>query len=439
MWRAMAGQLVLGAMLVASASAQLLEGKAAYGDWRQDDPGLRRLIRPQDMPPPNLGHRAHMSQRLTPRPANALPKAPPGFKVELLLDGLTNPRMLRLAPDGSIFVSETRAGRVRLLRLQKGRVTQNEVFAEGLDRPFGIAFPPGEDPRFVYISTETRVLRFPWRKGELRPQGKPEVLVDQIPQGGHTTRDIAFSRDGSRLYLSVGSLGNAGENMPWLSVEEIRKVQRDVAPGASWGPEAGRALVYVMDADGRNKRIFATGLRNCVGLAVDPSSDTPWCSTNERDMIGDDLPPDYATRLRDGGFYGWPWFYIGANEEPRWKGPRPDLAPQVIVPDVLIQAHSAPLGMTFYTGRQFPQHMQGSAFVALHGSWNRAQRVGAKVIRIPMKDGVPTGEYEDFLTAFTDRDETVWGRVVGVTQAQDGSLLVSDDGGNVIWRVSYAP
>ena len=439
MWRLLAGQLGLGFALVASASAQVLEGKEAYSDWRADQPGLRRLIRPQDMPAPDLGHRADTPQRLTARPADALPKAPPGFKVELLLDGLTNPRIIRLAPDGSIYVSETRVGRVRVLRIENGRITRNEIFAEGLDKPFGIAFPPGDDPRFVYIATETRVLRYPWAKGDLRARGKAEVLMEGIPREGHTTRDIAFSKDGSRLYLSVGSLGNAGETMQHLSATEIARHERQTAPGASWGPEAGRALVYVMDANGRNRRIFATGLRNCVGLAVDPATDIPWCSTNERDLIGDDLPPDYVTRLRDGGFFGWPWFYIGAHEEPRWKGARPDLATKVIVPDVLVQPHSAALGMTFYTAKQFPEEMRGSAFVALHGSWNRAKRVGSKVIRIVMKDGEPTGEYEDFLTGFTDRDETVWGRVVGVTQAQDGSLLVSDDGGNVIWRVSYAP
>lgn len=439
MWRALAGQLLLSFMLVAAASAQLLEGRDAYGDWRSDQPGLRRHIRVQDLPAPDLGHRADTPQRLTQRPADAVPKAPPSFKVELLLDGLTNPRIIRLAPDGSIYVSETRAGRVRVLRMENGRIMRNEIFAEGLDKPFGIAFPPGDDPRFIYIATETRVLRYPWAKGDLRARGKAKVLIDGIPRGGHTTRDIAFSNDGSKLYLSVGSLGNAGENMQRLGADEIKRHERATAPGASWGPEEGRALVYVMDADGRNKRIFATGLRNCVGVAVDPATDVPWCSTNERDLIGDDLPPDYVTRLREGGFYGWPWFYIGAHEEPRWKGVRPALASTVIVPDVLIQPHSAPLSMAFYTGTQFPEEMRGSAFVALHGSWNRAKRVGAKVIRIVMKDGAPTGEYEDFLTGFTDHDETVWGRVVGITQAQDGSLLVSDDGGNVIWRVSYAP
>jgi glucose/arabinose dehydrogenase len=198
-------------------------------------------------------------------------------------------------------------------------------------------------------------------------------------------------------------------------------------------------VVLAFDRDGGRKRTFAAGIRNCAGLAVDPASGAPWCATNERDLLGDDLPPDYATRVREGAFYGWPWYYIGDHEDPRLKGARPDLAGKVTTPDVLIQAHSAPLGIAFYTGTQFPEIMRGSPFVTLHGSWNRAKRTGSKVVRLILRDGEPTGEYEDFLTGFTAGDTTLWGRVVGIAMAADGSLLVSDDGAGLLWRVSYAP
>ena len=184
-------------------------------------------------------------------------------------------------------------------------------------------------------------------------------------------------------------------------------------------------------------RVFATGLRNCSGLTVQPSSGALWCAVNERDVLGDDLPPDYATRVREGQFYGWPWYYIGAHEDPRRKGERPDLAGKIALPDVLIQPHSAPLGITFYEGGQFPAAYKGDAFVALHGSWNRAKRTGYKVARLLFKNGEPTGEYEDFLTGFVVDDADVWGRPVDVAVAHDGALLVTDDGGGVIWRVVY--
>ena len=189
--------------------------------------------------------------------------------------------------------------------------------------------------------------------------------------------------------------------------------------------------------DGGDQRIFATGLRNCVGLAVQPSNGELWCSTNERDGLGDNLVPDYVTRVREGAFYGWPWYYMGANEDPKWKGRRPDLAGQVTVPDVLLQPHSASLQMTFYDGKAFPAEFHGNAFAAEHGSWNRAERTGYKLIRIIMKDGIPTGEYEDFMTGLVLNDREVWGRPVGVTTTSDGALLVSEDGNGTVWRISY--
>ena len=208
--------------------------------------------------------------------------------------------------------------------------------------------------------------------------------------------------------------------------------------GATAGNETDRATVLVFDPQGQNRRNFANGVRNCVGMAIEPATGELWCSTNERDGLGDNLPPDYVTRIREGAFYGWPWYYIGANEDPRHRGARPDLAGKVTVPDTLIQPHSAPLGMTFYTGAQFPAEYRGQAFAALHGSWNRAKRTGYKIVRIVLRDGVPTGEYEDFVTGFVADDGAVWGRPVGVAIAKDGSLLFTEDGNNTIWRVSYS-
>jgi glucose/arabinose dehydrogenase len=205
--------------------------------------------------------------------------------------------------------------------------------------------------------------------------------------------------------------------------------------GAAWGNESERADVLVFDPDGGSRRIYATGIRNCVGLAVSPRGDL-WCSTNERDAIGDDVPSDYITRVREGAFYGWPWYYIGGNEEPRRKGERPDLKDKVTVPDVLLQAHSASLGITFYNAAQFPAEYRGSLFAAEHGSWNRSKRTGSKVIRVIMREGEPTGEYEDFVTGFVVNDTSAWGRPVGVTATPDGALYVSDDAGGTIWRVT---
>ncbi len=220
------------------------------------------------------------------------------------------------------------------------------------------------------------------------------------------------------------------------SASEIEKWEAERGLGAAWGDEENRAAVLVFTPEGKDGRIFATGLRNCVGLAVHPRTGEPYCSTNERDGLGDNLVPDYVTRVGERAFYGWPWRYMGDREDPRWKGARPDLAGKVATPDVLIQPHSAPLGMTFYTGTAFPPGYRDQAFVALHGSWNRSKRTGYKVVRVVMRDGAPTGEYEDFLTGFVIDAGRVWGRPVGVETARDGSLLVSEDANGAIWRVS---
>jgi glucose/arabinose dehydrogenase len=206
--------------------------------------------------------------------------------------------------------------------------------------------------------------------------------------------------------------------------------------GASWDAETGRADVLSFDPDGKDRKVYATGIRNCVGLAMQPNG-TPWCSTNERDGLGDNLVPDYVTRVREGAFYGWPWFYIGDHQDPRHPGARPDLKDKITIPDVLLQAHSASMGLTCYNGSSFPAEYRGDAFAAEHGSWNRSKRTGYKVIRIRLKDGVPTGEYEDFVTSFVVDDRRVWGRPVGVAVAHDGALLISEDGNGTIWRVTH--
>jgi glucose/arabinose dehydrogenase len=222
-----------------------------------------------------------------------------------------------------------------------------------------------------------------------------------------------------------------------LPAVEPASLQASRALGAAWGEEENRADVLAFAPDGSAGRIFAAGLRNCSGLAIQPETAALWCVVNERDMLGDNLPPDFATSVASGGFYGWPWYYIGAHEDPAHKGQRPDLANRIAIPDILLQAHSAPLGIVFYEGSQFPAEYKGDAFAALHGSWNRAKRTGYKVVRLIFKDGKATGEYEDFLTGFVVDDAGVWGRPVDVAVAHDGSLLITDDDGGAIWRVAY--
>lgn len=262
--------------------------------------------------------------------------------------------------------------------------------------------------------------------------------MPHLPVGGHQTRDVAFSPDGKTMYVSVGSGSNVAASMGTLDPAQLQTWQAEHPLGATRGNEADRADVLAVDPDGNNQRIFATGIRNCVGLAVAAAAGTVWCSTNERDGLGDDVPPGYITRVRDGAFYSWPWYYIGGHEDPRRRGERPDLAGKVTVPDVLLQAHSASLGMTIYDGMQFPAEYRGSIFAAEHGSWNRAKRTGYKVIRVFVKDGVPTGEYQDFATGFVIDDLQVWGRPVGVAVDKDGALLVSEDASGTIWRISYS-
>jgi hypothetical protein len=412
----------------------VLTGPAAFGDWRSDSPGVRRRIRVEDLPPPFATGSAHNSPRIVPRPADARPRAPAGWRVDLFAEGLEAPRQIRVAPGGDVFLAETDRGRIRVLRGRDGatRAEQRWTFADGMDGPFGMAFfPPGSSPRWLYVAENNRVVRFAYRDGDTTARSRPEVVVADLSRtaGGHTTRDVVFSLDGKRMFVSVGSQSNVAESIGRKGPDEIRAWEAMHGLGATWGYEERRANVLVFDADGKSGRIFAAGLRNCVGMAVHPATGDLWCSTNERDGLGDDLVPDHVTRVREGAWYGWPWYWLGDHEEPRLKGQRPDLAGKATVPDVLLQAHSASLGMTF---------RDGDGFAAEHGSWNRERRTGYKVVRIPTRDGVPTGEYEDFLTGFVVDARSVWGRPVGVAVAHDGALLVTEDAGGTIWRVAPA-
>ncbi len=435
-----AGLVTLTAVsLFAQTGSGAREDKAAFGDWRADHPGTGRLIRPQDLPAPDLAASASNSVRTVRRADAEKPIVPNGFQVNLFAAGLTAPRLIRAAPNGDLFVAESAAGRIVVLRAKGGEAAQSPAFASGLTSPFGIAFyPPGADPQWVYIGNTDSVLRLPYRNGDLTARGPAETVVPHLPTGGHRTRDVVFSPDGTTMYVSVGSSSNDAEGMRRLSAAELQSWQSSHPLGTTWGSEARRADVLAFDPQGKNERIVATGIRNCVGMAVDPSSGTLWCSTNERDGRGDDLPPDYITRLREGAFYGWPSYYIGGNEDPQHKGERPDLKDKVTIPDVLIQAHSASLGMTIYDGAQFPTEYRGNIFAAEHGSWNRAKRTGYKVIRAIVRNGVPTGAYEDFATGFVVNDSAAWGRPVGVAVAKDGAFLVSEDASGTIWRISYS-
>ena len=415
-----------GPFALGQSKGKVLTGQGAMGDWTTQAPGVRRRITTVDLPKPFESPSAQNGPRLVKRPEGAMPQVPAGFKVEEFASGFRNPRLIRTAPNGDIFVANSSGNSILVLRQGKdpGKPVVNEVYSPDLKQPFGIAFyPPGPNPQYIYVGNTDSVVRFPYKNGDTKAGGKPEVVVPDIPSGGrltgggHWTRDVAFSKDGKKMYVSVGSFSNVYEN-----------------PNTN---EKDRADILEFNPDGTGRRIYASGIRNAVGIAVHPQTGELWASVNERDGLGDDLVPDYITRVKDGGFYGWPWYYIGPNQDPRHAGKFPELRDKVIVPDVLLQSHSASLEMLFYTGKMFPKEYKNEAFAAQHGSWNRSKRTGYKVIRVPQKNGVPTVEYEDFMTGFVTPDGNVWGRPVGVAVANDGSLFVSDDGSNTIWRISY--
>ncbi len=423
------------------ASAQdLRTGRDAYGDWRTDAPGIMRKIMAADLPAPLESPSTANISKIISKPANATLKTMPGFTVEPFVTGMPGARVIRIAPNGDIFVSLSRPdGKVMAIRTapdMTGPIV--ETFAAGLKDPYGIAFyPPGPEPKWVYVAGAEKIVRFPYRNGDVKASDAPETIVSDLALGGHWTRDIAFSEDGKTMYVAVGSASNVAQDMG--PAPDLASFEKSHGLGSAWGREEWRANVLTYDPDGKNKQVYATGIRNCSGFTLQPGTGALYCATNERDLLGDNLPPDYVTSVKKGAFYGWPWFYIGDHEDTRpGGGRRPDLANQIAIPDVLIQPHSAPLGIAFNTGGQFPAEWKGDAFVALHGSWNRSLRTGYKIIRLPFKDGRPTGEYQDFVVGFAVSDQDVWGRPVDVAFAKDGSLLFSDDGNGVIYRVANA-
>jgi len=404
-------------------------GSNPFTDFRGEQPGKVHRITPADLPRPYATKSAAIYSDPASRPADAWPKAPEGFQVDLYAGGLQNPRLIRTAPNGDLFLAESGPGKIIVFRgiATDGKPAKTETFATGLRRPFGIAFYPlGPNPQYVYVGNTDSVVRFPYSNGDLKARGPQETVIAKIPSGdekvgggGHWTRDLAFSLDGKTMFIAVGSRTN------FANVDEDKR-------------EIMRANILAANPDGSGLHVYASGIRNPVGIAVDPHTGVLWTSVNERDALGDNLPPDYITHVQEGGFYGWPWYYIGGNEEPRLAGKHPELKDKVIVPDVLLEPHNASLELAFYEGGQFPGEYQGSIFASEHGSWNRSVRTGYEVVFVPVKDGHATGEYVDFLTGFVTPNGDSWGRPVGVAVAPDGSLMVTDDGSNSIWRVHYA-
>jgi glucose/arabinose dehydrogenase len=321
--------------------------------------------------------------------------------------------MMLLAPNGDLFVAQSRPGSVTVLRdtNSDGKPDSRSIYAQGLQGVFGMAFHDG----YLYLGRTDSIVRYKYQTGDTQAKGMPEKLLD-LPTGGHSTRNLIFSRDGKKMYVAVGSQSNK-----------------------SAGEDPRRAAINEYNPDGTGHRVFASGLRNPVGLALQPGTDIFWTAVNERDTLGDDLVPDYTTSVKEGGFYGWPYSYIGSHPDPEHEGKMPDLVKRAIVPDVLIPAHSAALGIAFYTGTQFPQRYRNGLFVGLHGSWNRSKLAGYRVAFVPFQNGKP-GPLEDFVTGWIvdgGSPGTTWGRPVGVLVDRDGSLLVADDAGNKIWKVSY--
>jgi glucose/arabinose dehydrogenase len=372
-------------------------------------------IKLADLPAPEVLTGPRNQSKVIPRPEGAELALPAGFQISVYAEGdLQQPRGLLQAPNGDVFVSESQPNRITVLRDSNndGKVDERFVFATGLSRPYGMAL--WRD--YLYVGNQNGLVRFKYKPGQTKAEGEPEKLVDLPAGAGHWTRNVIFNAAGTKMYVAVGSGSNVSAGEPPI-----------------------RAAISEFNPDGTGHRIYASGTRNPVGLAWNPTTKQLWAAVEERDLIGDDLVPEYVTSIKEGAFYGWPYSYLGQHEDPRRKGEAPELVKKAIVPDVLIQAHSAVLGMTFYEGKMFPADYQGDAFVALHGSWNRASRTGYKIIRIKFKDGKPVGGYDDFVVGWMlgeDKPE-VWGRPVGVLVLKDGSMLITDDGGNKVWRVTY--
>jgi glucose/arabinose dehydrogenase len=402
--------------LWALAAVILLIGPSAATQFLDQTPEQKFQIDPAHLAKPYASDSVDNSPDIVARPDVPFFRLPPGFAVNEFAGGFKYPRWLAVAPNGDVFLTLPLSGEVVLLRDADGdgRAELTSTFAAGFKRPHGLAFHDG----YLYVADVNRVWRLAWRAGETKAQGPAEPVTDAGVFGsaeGHWTRNVVFAPDGKRFFVTVGSASNLGEDPP------------------------PRASVQSFAADGSDQRTLATGLRNSVGIAFRPDSNDLYVVVNERDGLGDGLVPDYLTRVREGGFYGWPYAYIGANPQPDFPS-RPKLVAKAIVPDLLFQAHSAPLGLAFYEGRMFPPDYRGDAFVALHGSWNSGQPTGYKIVRVPFKNGKPAGYYENFLTGFWiggRMPAKVWGRPVALAVAADGSLLVSDDASGSIWRISY--
>ena len=407
-------------------------------DWHKDAPGVRHHVDLATLPAPYATPSASNSPSVVDA-SKAAPQVPAGFTVSSYVSDAQGPRQLRTAPNGDLFVTESGKGQVVVYQNDHGTLkTTKSVFATGLTDPYGIAFYPADNPQWVYVGAISYVMRFPYHTGDLVARGPGEKIIPNLATGGgHTSRDIVVSPDGKYIYVSVGSASNVADGMDktppanWIATHGL---------GEPWGSEAGRAMVLRFKPDGTDRYVWADGIRNCVTLGFSGRGEL-FCATNERDNLGENLVPDYFTHVEDGHFYGWPWYYLGDHEDPRLAGARPDLKGKVTTPDLLFVSHSAPLGFAFYSApagaaHAFPAEYTGDVFVGLHGSWNRAQRTGSKVVRVVMKDGRPTGDYEDFMTGLILDDKSVAGRPVGIAVGPDGALYVSDDSGNKIWRIA---
>jgi len=409
------------AIILASCNGQVKkEEKEALA--KQPGTTVKTAIGDLTLPPPYATKSKTKRNIMVDWPEGVTPKAPAGFTVTKFADGLDNPRWSYIAPNGDIFVCEsgtmTSKNQVSVFRDKDkdGTFETREVYIKGLNQPFGMLVA---DNHF-YVANTDGLYRYPYKETELKMSAKG-VKVLELPAGGynnHWTRNLISNADGSKIYISVGSGSNVGENG---IDKEIR-----------------RANILEINPDGSGERIFASGLRNPVGMDWNPGNGELWTAVNERDELGDDLVQDYITSVKDGGFYGWPYSYYGNILDPRMKGQGKDLAKKAIVPDVPVGPHTASLGLAFYDKDAFPAKYKNGAFVGQHGSWNRSKISGYKVVFVPFKNGSPSGKPEDFLTGFIANEEKaeVYGRPVAVTVMTDGSLLVNDDSGNTIWRVT---
>lgn len=375
-------------------------------------PVLRHYdIRPAALPPPYATPSAGHPALVLGRPSDARLYAPPGFHISLYAEGLDNPRNMVLAPNGDVFIACAADSKIVVLRDANGdgRAEKRWTYIDGLDDPFGLAFRGNQ----LFVGESGAVVRFDYRPGDTRARGK-SVRVVSLPRGGHSTRNVVFNRDGSKMYVAVGSASNVSDE----------------------SSEPLRAAITEFNPDGSGRRTFASGMRNPIGLAWNPANQTLWTAVNERDGLGDELVPDYISEVRRGAFYGWPFAYIGNHPDPRHRGARYGA---VTVPSLLIASHSAPITLAFYDGTMFPARYRGGAFVALHGSWNRSRLTGYKVVHVPFRNGQPSGGYDDFVIGWAPDPgaHSVWGRPAGLLVLRDGSLLISDDAEGSIWRVTY--